>query len=119
MGCVHGESVIAHAICAPNLAKALDPSRKKTALKEFFMATLPNIPDLPTPITPDGSPPSEMPVEPDDGVGTMLSADAASIRIRSTGALKTGTHLHFMANRQFMSAAAFRWPGTSAPMRLN
>lgn len=64
------------------------------------MATLPNIPDLPTPITPDRPDPIELPVEPDRGIG-------------ATG----GMAFHFLANRQFMSAASFRWPRTSSSLR--
>ena len=64
------------------------------------MATLPNIPDLPTPITPDRPDPIELPVEPD----------------RSIGATR-GMAFHFLANRQFMFAASFRWPRTSASLR--
>lgn len=73
------------------------------------MATFPEIPDLPTPITPDSPPPSELPVEPDEGAG--------AIRVRSHGVMKTAAAMHFMANRQFMFAAAFRWPRTSASLR--
>ncbi|RZL56719.1 MAG: hypothetical protein EOP70_06025 [Variovorax sp.] len=83
------------------------------------MATLPNVPDLPTPITPDGTPPSELPVEPDEGAGALISVKVDAIRIRPDSTVKIATELHFMANRQFMSAAAFRWPRTSASLRLN
>ena len=73
------------------------------------MATLPNVPDLPTPITPDRPEPIELPVEPDHGVpGTMTVSQRAG---------RNGMAFHFLANRQFMFAAAFRWPRTSASLR--
>ncbi len=73
------------------------------------MATLPNVPDLPTPITPDQPEPIELPVEPDHGiVGTPMQSRRAA----------GGVSLRFLANRQFMSAAVFRWPRTSASLRI-
>ncbi|MGJ7579642.1 hypothetical protein ACSFA3_05605 [Variovorax sp. RHLX14] len=73
------------------------------------MATLPNIPDLPTPITPDRPEPIELPVEPDRGiVGTVMSGHRLG---------RGGMAFHFLANRQFMCAAAFRWPRASASVR--
>lgn len=72
------------------------------------MATLPNIPDLPTPITPDRPEPIDLPVEPDEGAG------APSMRF-SVG--KDPMELHFLANRQFMRAATFRWPRASSSLR--
>jgi hypothetical protein len=83
------------------------------------MATLPDIPDLPTPITPDRPSPSDLPVEPDAGIGLTLAENSDSIRIGVSGSLRTGTALHFMANRQFMHAATFRWPYTPSSVRIN
>ena len=65
------------------------------------MATLP---DLPTPITPD---PTELPIEPDRGPTTEpIPQDAESpFTLQPERA-----SAHFVANRSFMRAAAFRWP---------
>ena len=73
------------------------------------MATLPNIPDLPTPITPDSPEPIELPVEPDHGIVGTISLN------RRAG--HDGMEFHFLANRQFMNAAAFRWPRASSSLR--
>lgn len=85
--------------------------------------TNPPTPDLPTPITtpdPVESDPSQLPVEPELdpanparplNVSGLWVPRAISNRFRS---LHTATRLRFMANRQFMRAAAFRWPNTSA-----
>lgn len=86
--------------------------------------TLP-IPDLPTPITtpdPVESDPSQLPVEPELdpanpanplSVKSLLMPKKISDRMRFFHA---ATALRFMANRQFMRAAAFRWPTAKASM---
>jgi hypothetical protein len=85
------------------------------------IADLPT-PDLPTPITPDPTEtdPSQLPVEPE--LDPSIPADAkrsSTVVLRDrvasrVGSLHTAMALRFMANRQFMRAAAFRWPGTKA-----
>lgn len=78
------------------------------------MATLPNVPDLPTPITPDRDEPIELPVEPDRGI--TFSGGAGSLAQIIVGG---GMSQHFLANSQFMSAATFRWPRSSASVRAS
>lgn len=77
------------------------------------------IPDLPTPITtpdPVESDPSQLPVEPELdpanptnplSVKSAMTSGMLSSRIRS---FHSAVKLRFTANRQFMRAAAFRWP---------
>lgn len=73
------------------------------------MVTLPDVPDLPTPITPDRPEPIELPVEPDHGIpGTTTLSQRAG---------RSDMAFHFLANRQFMFAAAFRWPRASESLR--
>lgn len=65
------------------------------------------IPDLPSPITPDlphRPDPSDLPVEPDQGIATRLSSARRFVGARWT--------LRFMANRQYMGAARYTWPAT-------
>ncbi|RZI67888.1 MAG: hypothetical protein EOP79_04775 [Variovorax sp.] len=62
-------------------------------------------PDLPSPITPDlpNQPdPSDLPVEPDQGMVTRFRSER-----RFAGARWT---VHFLANRQYMGAARYTWP---------
>lgn len=82
-------------------------------------------PDLPTPITtpdPVESDPSQLPVEPElDPANPAKPLSVASFRIPKkitdrVRLLHTATALRFMANRQFMRAAAFRWPMAKASM---
>jgi len=76
------------------------------------MATFP---DLPPPITPDSpteSDPAHLPVEPDDGAPAP-----AGVRLTSSfRSFHTAFALHFLANPQFMLAAAFRWPRARASL---
>jgi hypothetical protein len=89
------------------------------------MQNIPDMPtpDLPTPITPDPTEtdPSQLPVEPEldpaanPSTAPRLSVAPSQARIASrSGFLHTAMALRFRANRQFMRAAAFRWPGTKA-----
>jgi len=83
------------------------------------------IPDLPTPITtpdPVESDPSQLPVEPELdpakptnplSVKSGITSSMLSNRMRSFHA---AMKLRFTANRQFMQAAAFRWPAVRASM---
>ena len=61
-------------------------------------------PDLPTPLTPD---PTELPVEPDRGPTTESSPQDPESPFTLQPERASA---HFVANRSFMSAAAFRWP---------
>lgn len=86
--------------------------------------TTPPIPDLPTPITtpdPVESDPSQLPVEPELdpsspsnplSVRSAIPSGSLSSRIRS---FHSAMKLRFTANRQFMRAAAFRWPDSRRP----
>jgi hypothetical protein len=81
------------------------------------------IPDLPTPITtpdPTEEDPSLLPVEPEldpasptRPLGVSSFADHSQISIQA-GLVHSELALHFRANRQFMPAAAFRWPSTTS-----
>jgi hypothetical protein len=80
-------------------------------------------PDLPTPITtpdPVESDPSQLPVEPElDPANPAKPMSVAGFLIprkitNRARLLHTATALRFMANRQFMRAAAFRWPTAKA-----
>lgn len=68
------------------------------------------LPDLPTPITPD---PADLPVEPDQGPGTVeVPSDPSSpFTMQPERAVA-----RFSANRSFMQAAAFCWPAFRAPV---
>lgn len=82
-------------------------------------------PDLPTPITtpdPVESDPSQLPVEPElDPANPAKPLSVASFFMprKISGRVRlfhTATALRFMANRQFMRAAAFRWPTAKASL---
>ena len=84
-------------------------------------------PDLPTPITtpdPVESDPTQLPVEPELDPANparplsftnLFAAMKAPGRARSFHA---ATALRFLANRQFMRAAAFRWPTIKASTQV-
>lgn len=88
-------------------------------------STLP-VPDLPTPITtpdPVESDPSQLPVEPElDPANPANPLSVASFMPRRIASrvrlLPAAATLRFMANRQFMRAASFRWPNAKVPMLL-
>jgi hypothetical protein len=81
------------------------------------------IPDLPTPITtpdPTEVDPSQLPVEPEldpasptRPLGVSSFAEQSGICIPK-GLVHSEVALSFRANRQFMPAAAFRWPHATA-----
>jgi len=68
------------------------------------MATSPDLPPPITPDLPDQPDPTDLPVEPDHGITARTCADRRVLGTRWTS--------RFLANRQYMGAAAYRWPLT-------
>jgi hypothetical protein len=81
------------------------------------------VPDLPTPITtpdPVEEDPSQLPVEPElDPANPAKPLSVSGLRVSTTisnriRSFHAATRLRFVANRQFMRAATFRWPNIKA-----
>jgi len=68
------------------------------------MATSPDLPPPITPDLPDQPDPAELPVEPDKGLAVRLRNERRAASWRWTQ--------RFLANRQYMGAAGYRWPLT-------